>query len=58
VSPNGRPLEVLVRFGVELEDSSLEWLQWGKHEYVPFRLPDVGETVTVPAVDMREVFAR
>jgi len=52
---DGRPLEVLVRFRVELEDRSLEWMQWGKHGYVPFRLPSVGETVVVPSVDMREV---
>jgi hypothetical protein len=54
-SPEGRPLEILVRFAVSLEDPSLEWLQWGTHGYVPFRLPPLGDHVIVPAVDMRQV---
>jgi hypothetical protein len=54
VGSDGRPLEVLVRFEVDLEDRSLEWYQWGEHGFVPFRLPEIGETVLVPAVDMRE----
>lgn len=55
LTSDGRPQEILVRFGVKLEDSSLEWLQWGDHRYVPFRLPAVGETVVLPAADMRDV---
>ena len=55
VAPDGRPLEILIRFAVKLEDPSLEWLQWQDHGYVPFRLPEVGETVVLPAADMRDV---
>jgi hypothetical protein len=55
VGVDGRPLEILVQFGVKLEDPSLEWLMWQGHGYVPFRLPEVGETIELPAADMREV---
>jgi hypothetical protein len=55
VGLDGRPLEILVQFLVKLEDSSLEWLKWEGHGYVPFRLPEVGETIELPAADMREV---
>jgi hypothetical protein len=52
---DGRPSEILVRFAVPLEHPSLQWLQWGKHDYVPFRVPAAGETLLVPAVDMSEM---
>jgi hypothetical protein len=55
LTADGRPSEILVRFAVPLEDPSLQWLQWGKHDYVPFRVPRVGETLVVPAVDMSEM---
>ena len=55
VGPDGRPVEILVRFAARLEDPSLQWFQWGEHGYVPFRLPRVGETVVLPAANMREV---
>lgn len=47
-----RPLEVHVRFEQPLESPHYQWMQWGRHEYVPFRVPAAGESVTVPAVDM------
>ena len=47
---DGRPLEVRVHFDVELEDSSLRWLQWKNGAYAPFELPAVGDTVTLPSV--------
>ena len=55
LGPDGRPLEIVVRFAAKLEDPSLEWLKWGEHGYVPFQLPQVGETVVLPAANMREV---
>ena len=55
LGPDGRPLEIVVRFAQKLEDPSLEWLKWGEHGYVPFQLPKVGETVVLPAANMREV---
>jgi len=47
---DGRPLEVRVHFDVELEDSSLRWLQWKNGAYAPFEPPAVGDTVTLPSV--------
>jgi hypothetical protein len=55
LTDDGRPSEILVRFAVPLEDPSLQWLEWGRHDYVPFRVPRVGETRIVPAVDMSEL---
>jgi hypothetical protein len=55
LGPDGRPLEIVVRFAQKLEDPSLEWLKWGEHGYVPFQLPKVGESVVLPAANMREV---
>lgn len=55
LTADGRPSDILVRFAVPLEDPSLQWLQWDKHDYVPFRVPRVGETLLVPAVDMSEM---
>ena len=55
LTADGRPSEILVRFAVPLEHPSLQWLQWDKHDYVPFRVPQVGETLIVPAVDMSEL---
>jgi len=45
----GEPREVLFRFGVPLEDTSLRWVQWEGGVYVPFEPPAVGETVRLPA---------
>ncbi len=47
---DGRPIEVRVHFNVDLEDSSLRWLQWKNGVYEPFEPPAVGETVTLPSV--------
>jgi hypothetical protein len=49
---DGRPAEVLARFEQPLESESMQWLRWGKRAYVPFDLPAVGQTVTIPAVDL------
>jgi hypothetical protein len=49
-----RPAEMVIRFNVPLESPSLHFLQWGKHSYVPFTPPKIGETVHVPRVDMAE----
>jgi hypothetical protein len=55
LAPDGRPLEIVVQFAQHLEDPSLEWLKWDEHGYVPFPIPKVGETVVLPAANMREV---
>jgi len=50
VTEDGRPIEVRVHFNVDLEDSSLCWLQWKGGVYIPFEPPAVGETVVLPEV--------
>lgn len=49
LTDDGRPAEARMQFAVPLEDSSFMWLQWDwqKETYVPFVLPEVGETVRV-----------
>jgi hypothetical protein len=54
---DGRPAEVTARFQQELESGSIQWLQWGKHEYVPFDLPALGRSVVIPAVDQTAVWS-
>jgi hypothetical protein len=45
VDKSGVPMEVLFRFAVALEDSSLRWLEWDwdKGCYAPFKVPAVGQ---------------
>jgi hypothetical protein len=50
VTEDGRPHEVAFRFDRSLDDPSLRWLEWDDGVYVPFVLPPVGESVTLPAV--------
>lgn len=51
LTDDGRPAELLVRFSCSLDDPKLRWVQWGKHDYVPFAPPAVGESVVLPRVD-------
>ncbi len=56
LTEDGRPAEVEVQFSVPLEDHSLRFMQWGgAYGYVPFVVPPPGQSVVVPAVDMRNV---
>jgi hypothetical protein len=50
VTESGRPIEIWVHFGVELEDPSLRWLEWRHGVYVPFIPPAVGQSVVLPEV--------
>lgn len=50
ISDDGRPIEVRVRFEVDLENPSLRWLQWQNGTYAPFQPPAIGETVILPSV--------
>ena len=50
VTPDGRPAGVSFRFDRRVDDPSLRWLRWQHGVYVPFTIPAVGETVTLPAV--------
>ena len=47
----GRPLVILARFAIPLDDPSLVWLVWTDRTYVPYAPPAVGVTDTIPAVD-------
>ncbi len=45
VSSDGTPTEAAFRFTVPLEDGSMRWLCWREGEFVPFKLPVIGETI-------------
>jgi len=49
VDGNGMPVAALFRFAVSLDDPSLRWLHWSwkKDRYLPFKVPGVGERVSV-----------
>ncbi|MBN2561804.1 MAG: amidohydrolase family protein [Phycisphaerae bacterium] len=49
ITDDGRPAEAAFHFLMELETPFFRWLQWGDGEYVPFNVPAVGQTVTLPA---------
>jgi len=50
LTDDGRPAEAAFRFAMKPESLLFRWLQWEDGAYVPFALPAVGETVTLPAV--------
>jgi hypothetical protein len=49
VDEHGAPVEVAFEFPVPLEDPSLQWISWNwqARDYVVFRVPGLGETVTL-----------
>ena len=49
LTADGRPAEAAFRLGMKLENPLFRWLRWEDGEYVPFVLPAVGETLTLPA---------
>jgi hypothetical protein len=53
LTPDGRPAEAEVSFELPLDHPSLHFVQWGTHEYVPFSVPQAGQSVLIPAVDMK-----
>lgn len=44
---NDLPSRAQFRFKLPLEDPNLLWFRWENDAYVPFTLPDIGETVTI-----------
>jgi hypothetical protein len=46
---DGRPAEAAFHFLTELESPFFRWMQWEDGMYVPFTLPAVEETLTLPA---------
>lgn len=57
LTPDGRPAEVKVRFAKGLRHPSLRWMKWRGPGYEAFTPPAPGESVLVPAVDLRGAFA-
>ncbi len=49
LTEEGRPGEATFRFDRSLEDPNLRWVRWQDGIFVPFALPQVGESVTMPA---------
>jgi hypothetical protein len=49
LTADARPAEVRFSFARALEDPALVWLRWEAGVYVPFTLPAVGESVSLPA---------
>lgn len=49
LTDDGRPAEATFRFRAPLEDPSFRWLYIEDARYVPFVVPDIGETVEVPS---------
>ena len=53
LTADARPAEILVRSDQELDGDAYRWMRWDKHGYMPFVLPSVGQSVVIPAVDMK-----
>ena len=52
LNAQGRPAAVRAEFDRPLEDPSLLWYRWSGLGLTPYALPRVGESVTLPAIDM------
>ncbi len=49
---DGRPAAITARFAQPLESEQFVFLQWGSYDYVPFAIPQIGQVVHVPEVDL------
>ena len=49
LTADGRPRDVVFRFGRPLEDPAMRWMQWHDGTYAAFAPPQMGETVLLPA---------
>ncbi|MFN0252530.1 MAG: hypothetical protein ACKV2T_36975 [Kofleriaceae bacterium] len=50
-TPDHRPLVMLARFAIPLDDPSLVWLRWAGTTYAPYSPPAIGTVDTLPAFD-------
>jgi hypothetical protein len=50
---DGRPQTMVARFTAPLSDDNFVFLRWDQRTYRPFVLPAPGQSVHVPAVDLR-----
>lgn len=55
---DGRPRRVHARFAEPLESRSYRWVAWRRDRFVAFTPPQVGESVTLPAMDLRDVLPK
>ena len=57
VAKDGRPAELTARFDSPIDSDSFVWMRWSEHKgFVPFTLPQPGQSIFVPAVAMESVF--
>jgi hypothetical protein len=57
VTDDGRPAELSARFDKPIESDGFIWMRWSqKKGFVPFALPQPGQSMFVPAVTMDSVF--
>lgn len=52
VTPYGKPKVVRFEFDTPLQSASWRFYQWGEAGYVPFTLPALGQTMTLPAINV------
>ena len=55
ITEQGTPKILKCTFDRELEDNSLVWTTWSPKGYINFRLPDIGETVTIQPITTEEL---
>lgn len=55
LTPDARPLAIVVRFDRSLRDPSLVWVQWQDRGYSPFALPEIGQTVILPRIAIEKL---
>jgi hypothetical protein len=56
LTDDGRPARASYRFSVPLEDPGLRWLKWAGREYESFEPPSIGDTITLPPIDLFDAF--
>lgn len=52
LTDDGRPLEIVAHFDHALHDPHLRFLRWQNRGYVRLELPQVGQTIELPKVDL------
>jgi hypothetical protein len=53
LTPDGRPASALVRFDRPLDSDNFVWMLWDVKAYRQVTLPEVGESMDVPAADLK-----
>jgi hypothetical protein len=51
-TPDGRPKRVQFRFPTPLEAADRLWLTWQRQKPVPWKPPPIGQTATLPTLDL------